>query len=110
MPTTQLATSVAAHETCEFACEPDTNLKAKPSWMLYQAGPSQPQLQPLSGLLYLRDMLTLKGLDAGGYIDCLLPAQAGLAHTALTPGKHSPLLAYDQGMLPPARYLMQQYT
>ena len=58
--------------------------------------------------LYLHDMLTLKGLNAGGYIDCVIDAQPCLAHMATAPGKHSSFLADHHSMLTPTRHLMYQ--
>lgn len=57
--------------------------------------------------MYLRYVLTLKRLNAGGYIGSVIGAEASLTHIATAPGKHSSLFAYHQGMLTTTRYLMQ---
>ena len=49
----------------------------------------------------------MKCLNAGGYVDCCIGTQACLAHMATPPGIHSSLLADDQSVLAPTRYLMQ---
>lgn len=58
--------------------------------------------------LYLRNMLTFKRLNAGGYIGSVIGTQPCLTHIATPPGKHSSLLAYNQSMLTTTHYLMQQ--
>lgn len=58
--------------------------------------------------LYLRNMLTLKRLNAGGSVGSVIRTQACLTHIATAPRKHSSLLAYHQRMLTTTRYLIQQ--